>query len=98
MIENCKFCPLHIPDAELSEIPETNIFVAEHDVLKNDGQVLYAKLQKIGVKSQLETIQGGLHAQIIFSEQFAGEKIGSYFPRTTKFASEYIESLRSFLQ
>ena len=98
MIENAKFCPLHIPDAELSEIPETNIFVAEHDVLKNDGQVLHAKLQNIGVKSQLETIQGGLHAQIIFSEQFAGEKIGSYFPRTTKFTLEYIKSLRSFLQ
>lgn len=98
MIENGKFCPLHIPFVDLSAIPETNIFVSEHDVLKNDGQILHAKLQKIKVISHLETIQGGLHAQIIFSEQFAGEKIGSYFPRSTKFASKYIESLRSFLQ
>ena len=97
MISDGKFSPLHIPDFELRKIPETNIFVSEHDVLKNDGQILHARLDQLGIKNQLKIISGGLHAQILFSEQFCGEKMGSYFPKTTKFVEEYIESFRPFL-
>ena len=42
-------------------------YVAEHDVLKDDGVLLHRRLRMIGGKSELIQWDGGIHAQVVFS-------------------------------
>ena len=44
-------------------------YVAEHDVLKDDGVLLHKRLRMIGGKSELIQWDGGIHAQVVFSLQ-----------------------------
>ena len=46
-IEKVEFTPLNISDEELADIPDCQFYVCEHDVLKNDGQIMHSRLQKL---------------------------------------------------
>ena len=41
-------------------------YVAEHDVLKDDGVLLHKRLRMFGGKSELIQWDGGIHAQVVF--------------------------------
>ena len=41
-------------------------YVAEHDVLKDDGVLLHKRLRMFGGKSELIEWDGGIHAQVVF--------------------------------
>ena len=57
-IEKVEFTPLNISDEELADIPDCQFYVCEYDVLKNDGQIMHARLQKLKKNSQITTIEG----------------------------------------
>ena len=60
-IEKVEFTPLNISDEELADIPDCQFYVCEYDVLKNDGQIMHARLQKLKKNTQITTIEGLYH-------------------------------------
>ena len=75
-IEKVEFTPLNISDEELADIPDCQFYVCEYDVLKNDGQIMHARLQKLKKNSQITTIEGLCH---IFSESHIYEQLFRWF-------------------
>ena len=57
-IEKVEFTPLNISDEELADIPDCQFYVCEYDVLKNDGQIMHARLQKLKKNTQITLIEG----------------------------------------
>ena len=95
VVEEVTFVPLNIPDAELMDIPPVATYVCEHDVLKNDGQMMHSRLSLLGKKSKLVVLEGAFHAQMFFARQFLGLK---KFPRTTAAFEEYVEYIGSHIE
>ena len=60
-IEKVEFTPLNISDEELADIPDCQFYVCEYDVLKNDGQIMHARLQKLKKNTQITLIEGESH-------------------------------------
>ena len=60
-IEKVEFTPLNISDEELADIPDCQFYVCEYDVLKNDGQIMHARLQKLKKNTKLTLIEGKSH-------------------------------------
>ena len=60
-IEKVEFTPLNISDEELADIPDCQFYVCEYDVLKNDGQIMHARLQKLKKNTQITLIEGKSH-------------------------------------
>ena len=58
VIEQVEFTPLNISDEVLSEAPDCQFIVCEHDVLKNDGQIMHARLKKLDKCSSLYEFKG----------------------------------------
>ena len=75
-IEKVEFTPLNISDEELADIPDCQFYVCEYDVLKNDGQIMHARLQKLKKNSQITTIEGLCH---IFSGNLNYERLLRWF-------------------
>ena len=61
------FKPALASDDLLQLLPPVVTYVAEHDVLKDDGVLLHKRLRMIGGKSELIQWDGGIHAQVVFS-------------------------------
>ena len=61
------FQPALASDDLLQLLPPVVTYVAEHDVLKDDGVLLHKRLRMIGGKSELIQWDGGIHAQVVFS-------------------------------
>ena len=84
------FTCLFIPDEDLAEMPPTDIFICENDILKNDGQILAARLSFLNKKHTLVCMDGALHANLVFSEQFGFFK---NFRKTNEYCENYFRSL-----
>ena len=52
------YIPLFIPDDDLKSLPPVVTFGCEHDVLKNDADILHARLQKLGKSSKMTLWEG----------------------------------------
>ena len=94
VIEDVTFVPLNMTDDELADMPPVKTYICEHDVLKNDGQVLHARLKNIGKESDLILFKGAFHGQMMFSKKFLGLKA---FKRTTKEFDGYITDFTSYI-
>lgn len=95
VIQDVTFVPLNVSDDELADFPSVVTYVCEHDVLKNDGQMLHNRLKHIGKESKLVVMEGAFHAQMIFAQQFLGLKA---FKRTTKAFDEYVATIGTYIQ
>ena len=95
IIKDGSFIPLNITDEELLEIPPVATYVAEHDVLKNDGQIFHNRLKHIGKDSTLFVLDGAFHGQLAFSNQFCGSNL---FARSTERCRRYMTKIGSYLQ
>ena len=52
---------MNISDEELADIPDCQFYVCEYDVLKNDGEIMHARLQKLKKNTQITLIEGESH-------------------------------------
>ena len=57
-IESVEMTPLSISDEILKEMPDCQFYTSEYDALKNEADILNARLQKLGKSSQT-TLWGG---------------------------------------
>ena len=57
-IEKVEFVPLNISDEALTQVPNCHFITCEHDVLKNDADIMHARLQKLGKSSKLVNLEG----------------------------------------
>jgi len=92
LVQSPLFCPLFIDDETLKKMPHIDIFVCENDILKNDGQMLHARLKALGKSSRLEVFGGAFHANLVLS-RFFGLVPKRLFPRTNLFAENFLNSL-----
>ena len=90
-----KACLKSISDQLLADIPPVIIYVMEHDALKNDGQMMHKRIQSVGRSSQLATVEGAFHGQLLLAEQFMDLKP---FKKTTKFCDDYIDDIKKYIQ
>jgi len=92
LVKSPNFCILFIPDEDLKHIPQTDIFISEHDILKNDGQIFNARINALGKKSNLTIMNGAFHACFVMSGQF-GLFPANWFKKTSKYCDDYFNSL-----
>ena len=96
IIEN--FQPVLASDDLLQLLPPVVTYVAEHDVLKDDGVLLHKRLRMFGGKSEIIQWDGGIHAQVALSAQFAPLPDGyDPVPEATIQVQEYFHKMKSVL-
>merc|ERR1719431_1490932 len=87
--------PLFADEDLLEFLPPTKIYVAEHDVLRNDGEMFYERLKSIGHDHvEIEVWEGAVHGQQIFSEQAAPMELD---PNATKQISGYFADIKAMI-
>ena len=59
-IETVEWTPLCISDEDLSQLPPCQFYACEYDVLKNDADIMHARLQKLNKKTDLTLWKGNL--------------------------------------
>ena len=87
--------PLFTEESLLSKLPRTIIYVAEHDVLRDDGALMHERLVKAGVDTTLVEWSGAIHAQVALSKQFSPIELD---PMATKQVCDYTKDLRKILR
>jgi len=85
-------------DDLLQLLPPVATYVAEHDVLKDDGVLLHKRLRMFGGKSEIIQWNGGIHAQVALSAQFAPLPDGyDPVPEATIQVHEYFQKMKTLL-
>jgi len=95
MISDPMYIPLFIPDDDLMSLPPVVTFGCEHDVLKNDAQILHSRLSSLGKQSELHILEGTLHGCMVLSKQKFGFGM---FKKHTEYASKYFDSVSKLIQ
>merc|ERR1712235_17117 len=95
MISDPMYIPLFIPDTDLMSLPPVVTFGCEHDVLKNDAQILHSRLCSLGKKSELHILEGTLHGCMVLSKQKFGFGM---FKKHTAYANKYFDSVSKLIQ
>ena len=95
MISDPMYIPLFIPDADLMSLPPVVTFGCEHDVLKNDAQILHSRLCSLGKSSELHILEGTLHGCMVLSKQKFGFGM---FKKHTAYANKYFDSVAKLIQ
>ena len=57
-IESGEFTPLAISDEDLAKLPPCHFYACEYDVLKNDAEIMHARLSALGKPSELVIWKG----------------------------------------
>ena len=57
-IEKVEWTPMCISDEILKEVPDCQFYACEYDVLKNDADILHARLQKLGKSTKMTLWEG----------------------------------------
>jgi len=85
-------------DDLLQLLPPVVTYVAEHDVLKDDGVLLHKRLRMFGGKSEIIQWDGGIHGQMALSAQFTPLPDGyDPVPEATIQVQEYFQKMKSIL-
>lgn len=84
--------PLFAPLDMLIDLPKTFIYVSEHDVLKDDGVLMYKQMLDIGHDNvKLIEWKGAVHGELALSKQNTGSNM---VPKATVWASAYIKRMK----
>jgi len=93
-VESVEWTPLSMSDEHLKQLPDCQFYTAQYDVLKNDGDILHARLKSLEKSSKMTFWEGSFHGQIMFGQQFLGLK---NFPRSTSYVDDYIEKMQDYV-
>lgn len=96
-VTNFKVSPLLAPKELLKKLPHVTIYISEHDVLKDDGILMYDRLIDAGNsnRTKLVTWEGAIHVETILSKQAIGFDL---VPQATRWVSEYMTVLKHFTE
>lgn len=87
-----RISPLFAPLDMLIELPPTVIYVGEHDILHDDGVLMFKLMEDIGhVQARLVEWEGSVHDGGVLSAQWVGQDL---VPEATKWVNEYIKDMR----
>jgi len=82
------FAPMHM----LIDLPDTFIYVSEHDVLHDDGVLMFKLMQELGhIGVKLIEWKGAVHGEMALSEQAIGTNI---IPKATIWTSALIKHMK----
>ena len=57
-IETVEFTPMNMSDEDLKLLPDCQFYTCEYDVLKNDGDIMHARLTKLNKPTTMTLWQG----------------------------------------